>query len=388
MDHLIEPHGEKEQLMPLCLEGKDCKNEIKKANSLRKMRITSRETCDIIMMGIGAFSPLAGFMNKLDWEGVCDDFTMSDGTFWPIPITLSTDDEVIREGDEISLVDDESNTIVATMRISEKYCIDKVHECQRIYYTTDQQHPGVAKVISQGKYNLGGPVKVVSEGLYPDQFKGIYQTPMEAREIFNRFGWKRVSAMQLRNPMHRSHEYLAKIALEISDGIYIHQPLGKLKDGDIPANVRVKAVQAVLDNYFAKGTTIQGGYPMEMRYAGPREALLHAIIRQNYGCSNLVIGRDHAGVGSYYGPFDSQRIFDEIPRGALKCKNLNIDVSFYCYKCGTMASVKTCPHGKENHLILSGTKVREILSRGGKLPPEFSRPEVVEILEQYYKGIS
>jgi len=387
MSDLVLPHGREERLIPLLLEGREKEAEAERAGGLKQLGITSRETSDLIMMGIGAFTPLTGFMGKADWQGVCDKFTMADGTFWPIPITLSTDDEEVREGDELALVDEETGTTIATMAVSEKYTIDKEHECKCVYTTTDPEHPGVEKVMNQGKYNLAGPVKVVSESYYPEQFKILYQRPAEARALFEKKGWKRVAALQLRNPMHRSHEYLAKIALEVMDGVYIHQLVGKLKAGDIPADVRVLAIQALVDNWFVKDSVVQGGYPMEMRYAGPREALLHALFRQNYGCSHMIVGRDHAGVGDYYGPFDAHRIFDEIPEGSIKCENLNLDWTFYCYSCGGMASMKTCPHGKEERLVLSGTMVRKTLSEGKDLPPEFSRPEVVEILKDYYGNL-
>jgi sulfate adenylyltransferase len=387
MSDLIVPHGKEERLMPLLLGGEELKAETKRAKGLKQIRITSRETSDLIMMGIGAFTPLTGFMTKADWQGVCDDFTMQDGTFWPIPITLSTDDEGVKKGDELALVDEETGTTIGTMKVTEKYTIDKDYECKAIFTTTDTEHPGVEKVMAQGKYNLAGPVKVISESYYPEHFKGLYHRPAESRKIFDELGWRRVAALQLRNPMHRSHEFLAKIAVEVMDGVYIHQLVGKLKAGDIPADTRLKAIQALVDNYFVKGTVVQGGYPMEMRYAGPREALLHAVFRQNYGCSHMIIGRDHAGVGDYYGPFDAQKIFNEIPEEALKCQNLNIDWTFHCYKCGGMASMRTCPHGKEDRLLLSGTMVRKTLSEGGKLPEEFSRPEVVKILQAYYQGL-
>ena len=387
MSDLIAPHGKQEKLMPLLLEGSALEAEKKKAQGLKKITITTRETSDAIMLGIGAFTPLTGFMTKADWKGVCDKYTMADGTFWPIPITVSTDDEAIKVGDELSLVDEETGTIIATMKVSEKYTIDKEYECKAVFKATDKEHPGVQKVMAQGKYNLAGPIKVLSESYYPEQFKDIYQRPAESRQIFEKLGWKRVAALQLRNPMHRSHEFLAKIAVEVMDGVYIHQLVGKLKEGDIPADVRVKAIDVLVDNYFVKGTVVQGGYPMEMRYAGPREALLHAVFRQNYGCSHMIIGRDHAGVGDYYGPFDAQKIFDEIPKGALKCQNLNIDWTFWCYKCGGMASMKTCPHKKDDRLMLSGTVVRKTLSEGGKLPVEFSRPEVASVLTDYYQKL-
>ncbi len=387
MSNLVLPHGKEERLIPLLLKGNELQSEAEKAKSLKQIKITSRETSDLIMMGIGAFTPLSGFMTKADWQGVCDKFTMADGTFWPIPITVSTNDEGVKEGDELVLVDDETGTTIATMQVSQKYTIDKEYECKAVFTTADTEHPGVAKVMAQGKYNLAGPVKVISESFYPEEFKGLYQRPHESRKIFEDLGWKRVAALQLRNPMHRSHEFLAKIAVETMDGVYIHQLVGKLKAGDIPADVRVRAINALVDNYFVKGTVVQGGYPMEMRYAGPREALLHATFRQNYGCSHMIIGRDHAGVGDYYGPFDAQKIFDQIPEGALKCQNLNIDWTFHCYKCGGMASMRSCPHGKEDRLLLSGTMVRKTLSEGGELPGEFSRPEVLEILKDYYQNL-
>ena len=387
MADLIAPHGKQEKLMPLLLQGKDLDVEVKRAKNLKHITITTRETSDCIMMGIGAFTPLTGFMTKADWKGVCDKFTMADGTFWPIPITVSTDDESIKAGDDIALDDEETGTTIATMRVTEKYTIDKEYECKAVFRTTDKEHPGVEKVLSQTKYNLAGPTKVLSESYYPEQFKGLYQRPVESRKIFQDLGWKRIAALQLRNPMHRSHEFLAKIAVEVMDGVYIHQLVGKLKAGDIPADVRAKAIDVLVDKYFVKGTVIQGGYPMEMRYAGPREALLHAVFRQNYGCTHMIIGRDHAGVGDYYGPFDAQKIFDEIPKGALKCQNLNIDWTFWCNKCGGMASLKTCPHGKEDRLLLSGTMVRKTLSEGGQLPVEFSRPEVATVLQEYYQNL-
>jgi sulfate adenylyltransferase len=243
----------------------------------------------------------------------------------------------------------------------------------------------VAKVMAQGDVNLAGPVKVFSEGEYPEKFKGVYATPEETRLLLQKRGWKTIAALQLRNPMHRSHEYLAKIALEISDGLFIHQLIGKLKEGDIPAEVRVRCVDALVENYFPRDRVIQKGYPLEMRYAGPREALLHALFRQNYGATHLIVGRDHAGVGDYYGPFEAQEIFDEIPADALLIKPLKIDWTFYCYECQEMGSPKTCPHDSSKHLMLSGTKLRQLLSEGEMPPAEFSRPEVLRILMDYYR---
>jgi sulfate adenylyltransferase len=250
------------------------------------------------------------------------------------------------------------------------------------------EHPGVKMVMNQAGKNLAGSVKVLSQGTFPNEYKGIYLTPFESRKMFIDKGWKTVAAFQTRNPMHRSHEYLCKIAIETCDGVFVHMLLGKLKPGDIPSDVRQKAIDVLTERYFVKNTIVIGGYPLDMRYAGPREALLHALFRQNYGCSHLIVGRDHAGVGEYYGPFDAHKIFDEIPKDALETKPLKIDWTFWCHKCDGMASMKTCPHGKEDRLILSGTKLRKMLSEGEQVTDKFSRPEVLDILRKYYEGLT
>ncbi len=391
--NLVPPHGG-DELVILLLEGEEHAAEVKKAEGLKKVPMTSRETGDLIFMGIGGLTPLKGFMGKEDWEHVCSEMKMPtyDGLFWPIPVTLSVDKDLadqLQEGEEVALWSDEFNEIMGTMKVEEKYEIDKEFECKHVYTTTDLEHPGVAMVMGQKEVNLAGPVKVLSEGNFPTEFAGIYKRPAEVRAEFDKRGWSRVAALQLRNPMHRSHEYLAKIAGEVSDGIFIHQLVGKLKPGDIPADVRVKCIDTLVENYFVSDNVATGGYPLDMRYAGPREGLLHALFRQNFGCSHMIIGRDHAGVGDYYGPFDAQNIFDELWEGALICKNLNIDWTFWCYKCGGMVSMKTCPHSKEDRLFLSGTKLRKMLSEGqaDEIPKEFSRPEVLEILVEYYSGL-
>ncbi|MCL5269871.1 MAG: sulfate adenylyltransferase [bacterium] len=388
MTGLVPPHGGK--LKPLKLEGKPLKEAVATASSLKKWMVTTRERDDLIMMGIGAFSPLSGFHNQADWKGVCDQMTMADGTFWPIPITLSVSRQFadsLKTGETIALIDPERQELMGTLTVEDKYVIDKAHECKQVFLTTDKDHPGVAKVMEQEEVNLGGAVQVFSEGEYPEKFKGLYATPVECRALFEERGWRKIAALQLRNPMHRSHEYLAKIALEVSDGVFIHQLIGALKPGDIPAEVRVRCIDVLVEKYFPAGRAIQKGYPLEMRYAGPREALLHACFRQNYGASHLIVGRDHAGVGNYYGPFDAQKIFEQIPEGALAIQPLNIDWTFYCHKCEGMASVKTCPHGQEDRLLLSGTMLRKMLSEGGEVPPQFSRPEVLAILREYYQGL-
>jgi sulfate adenylyltransferase len=270
------------------------------------------------------------------------------------------------------------------MKVLESYKVDKALECQSVFRTTDAAHPGVAMVMAQPAFNLAGPVKVLSDGGFKAKYGALFMTPAETRAEFERLGWSRVAAFQTRNPMHRSHEYLAKVAVETCDGVLVHSLLGALKAGDIPAEVRTRAIGVLIEKYFRPGTVVQAGYPLDMRYAGPREALLHAAFRQNYGCSHLIVGRDHAGVGKYYGPFDAHRIFDEIPAGALHTRPLKIGVTFWCYRCNGMASDRTCPHPDADRLQVSGTQLRQWLSEGTAVPSEFSRPEVLEVLRAYY----
>jgi sulfate adenylyltransferase len=386
MAELVKPHGSA-VLKPRLLEGEERLGEMARAASLPKVVITSREFGDLVMLGLGAFTPLDGFMTRADWLSVCRDYCLAGGLFWPIPITLSTDEETasgLAEGDEVALTDAERAMPLATMRIDELYKIDKVLECDSIFQTDDPRHPGVQTVLGQGPINLAGPVKVLSRGQFPRVYPGLFLAPAETRAMFKAKNWSSVAAFQTRNPMHRSHEYLVKIALEICDGVLIHSLLGRLKDGDVPPEVSTQAISVLIEHYFAQGSVVQAGYPLDMRYAGPREALLHALFRQNYGCSHLIVGRDHAGVGDYYGPFEAQEIFDEIPRGALEITPLKIDWTFWCYRCGGMASDRTCPHHEADRLVLSGTRLRQALFDGAEVPPEFSRPEVLQVLRKYY----
>ena len=386
MSTLVRPHGAAE-LKPLLREGVELERERARAAAMPRVRVSSRERGDILMLGIGGFTPLDGFMTRADWQGVCDGMRMASGLFWPIPITLSTDAataDSFKTGHEVALVDPDDGSVLATMLVTEKYSINKAHECATIFRTTDPEHPGVAMVLAQPEVNLAGPVKVLSQGGFPEKYGALYMTPAQTRALFASLGWSRIAAFQTRNPMHRSHEYLAKVAIEVCDGVLVHSLLGALKPGDIPAEVRTRAISALVERYFVKSTIVQAGYPLDMRYAGPREALLHALFRQNYGCSHLIVGRDHAGVGSYYGPFDAHHIFDQIPPDALQTRPLKIDVAFWCYQCGGMASGRTCPHGDGDRLQVSGTQFRKSLSAGDHVPPEFSRPEVVEILRKYY----
>ena len=386
MSKLVSPHGGA-SLKPLLLEGTALTAEQARARTLPKVPVSSRERGDLIMLGIGGFTPLDGFMTHADWKSVCGDLKTAAGLFWPIPVTLSAAKDIaagIKPGADIALVDATDGELLATMTVREKYSIDKQHECKTVFKTTDIEHPGVRMVMEQAEVNLAGPVKVLSQGEFPSKYGELYMTPAQTRAVFAANGWSTIAAFQTRNPMHRSHEYLAKIAIEVCDGVLVHSLLGNLKPGDIPAEVRTQTISVLIDKYFAKKTVVQSGYPLDMRYAGPREALLHALFRQNYGCSHQIVGRDHAGVGNYYGPFDAHHIFDEIPKGSLETQPLKIDWTFWCYQCGGMASARTCPHDEKDRLLVSGTKLRKWLSEGAEVPAEFSRPEVLKILRDYY----
>ncbi|MBT5812117.1 MAG: sulfate adenylyltransferase [Rhodospirillaceae bacterium] len=388
MAQLVPPHGSP-TLKPLLAPEPDRAAGLERAKALKAVPLSSREVSDLFMFAMGAYTPLDGFMGEADWRGACVDMKLADGLFWPIPITASCAQDLadsIAIGDDVALRD-EDGAILGILTVSEKYGIDKALECESVYGTTDPKHPGVEKVMGQGPVNLAGKIVALSEGHFPETYKGLYFRPAETRAMFEKLGWSRIAAFQTRNPMHRSHEHLAKIAIEVGDGVLIHQVLGALKPGDIPADVRVDAINVLVENYFVEGTAVQAGYPIEMRYAGPREALLHALFRQNFGCSHLVVGRDHAGVGSYYGPFDAHHIFDTLDEGSLVIQPLKIDITFYCNKCDGMATGKTCPHGEEDRLNISGTRLREMFANHETVPAEFSRPEVVEVLQAYYDSL-
>ncbi len=389
MSSLVPPHGA-DTLNPLLVPAEERAAAARDAVDLKRVPLSSREVSDLFMLGMGAYTPLTGFMNEADWRGSCERMQLADGVFWPIPITLSCSQTLADEiaaGDDVALVAGESDELLGILTVSEQYAIDRELECAAVFRTTDPKHPGVAKVMEQGAVNLAGRVRTLSEGHFPTTYAGLYLRPEETRALFTANGWAKVAAFQTRNPMHRSHEYLAKIAIEVCDGVLIHQVLGALKAGDIPADVRVAAIDALVKHYFVDGTIVQAGYPIEMRYAGPREALLHAVFRQNFGCSHLVVGRDHAGVGSYYGPFDAHEIFDTLPPDSLITQPLKIDITFYCYKCAGMATGRTCPHSDDERLAISGTRLREMFANGEPIPPEFSRPEVVAVLRQYYGNL-
>jgi len=390
MTSLVPPHGAN-ALKPLLLPEKVRIQELSRAEALKKIPMTSCEVCDLLLLSMGAYTPLNGFMGKADWRGVCEDMKLADGLFWPVPITVSARQALANQieiGEDVALLDGETQQIMGVLTVEDKYLPDPALQCEKVFGTTDETHPGVAKVMAQPPVNLGGSVKVIEEGWFPQEFSDLYIRPDESRKMFEDMGWSKVAAFQTRNPMHRSHEYMAKIAIDVTDGVFIHQVLGKLKPGDIPASVRVEAINAMIENYFADNIAIQAGYPIEMRYAGPREALFHALIRQNFGCSHLLVGRDHAGVGDFYGPFDAHDIFDTLWDGALVTQPLKIGITFFCEKCDGMATDKTCPHDEEFRINISGTRQREMLTNGEDISAKFSRPEVVAVLRKYYENLN
>ncbi|MFQ5494539.1 MAG: sulfate adenylyltransferase [Phycisphaerae bacterium] len=349
--------------------------------------LTVHQQCDFEMIAVGAMSPLAGFMGEADYTSVCDHMTLADGTVWPIPITCAVDDataEKVSVGDRVALHDD-GGRLLGYLTVSEKYRQNKTAQAEGVFRTTDAAHPGVAVVMAEGDTCLAGPIDAVTVRHDP-MFVEHRLTPAQTRAEFARRGWTTVVAFQTRNPIHRAHEYLTKCAQEITDGLLIHPLMGATKDGDIPPEVRMKCYEVLIANYYHPDHTMLSIMPAAMRYAGPREAILHAILRQNYGCSHFIVGRDHAGVGSYYGTYDAQEIFDALPDGALEIMPLKFEHSAWSKKAGGMVSGKTFPKIAGDQIFLSGTKVRELLQRGERPPPEFTRPEIADILIEAMKG--
>jgi len=386
MEKLIQPHGG--EVLPRIVEGAKKDTLLKEAAGLKAVTLESLEVSDLIMLASGAFSPLEGFLTQADYDSVVSDMHLSDGNLWPIPVTLAVTKEEaasIALEARIALKDEEGSTL-AIMTIKDKYTPNVKKEAELVFKTTDEAHPGVKRLYTRGEVYLGGPVEVLTEGEYPEQYPE-YARPADTRAIFAENGWRTIAAFQTRNPLHRSHEYLTKVALESFDGLLIHPIVGKLKPGDIPAETRIKCYRAMLENYYPADRVVLKVYPMEMRYAGPREAVLHAIIRQNFGCTHIIIGRDHAGVGKYYGTFDAQNIFDTLEDGDLLIQPLKFEHVFWCEKCHSIGSIKTCPHGKEDHLFISGTKLREMFGNGEEVPREIARPEIAKILVDYYQNL-
>ncbi|MCK4413107.1 MAG: sulfate adenylyltransferase [Candidatus Eisenbacteria sp.] len=376
---LINPHGGR--LVERLASAAEAEALAEQAKSLPRVTLNPRELADIEMITVGAMSPLEGFMTHADYTGVVEQRHLAKGLAWTIPITLSITAkaaETIREGNRVTLCD-ENDTPLAVMDVESKFEPDKLREADRILRTTDEAHPGVQYLKSIGETYLGGPITALRKPIHQD-FNRYRLDPKETRVLFKAKGWKTATAFQTRNPIHRAHEYLQKCALEMVDGILIHPLMGATKSDDIPGDVRMECYEVLLENYYPKDRVALSIFPAAMRYAGPNEAIWHAIVRKNYGCTHLIIGRDHAGVGSYYGTYDAQDIFKEFGDDELEITPMMFEHAFYCTKCGNMGSVKTCPHGKEDRVFLSGTKVREMLGRGETPPPEFTRPEVAEVL--------
>ncbi len=376
---LINPHGGR--LIDRMVTAADAKSLEEKAQALPRHTLNPRETADLEMIAVGAMSPLEGFMSRDDYIHVVEKMHLRSGLAWTIPITLSAQEDeanAYKESGEIALCDAEGN-LLAVMELQEKYRPEKMHEAEMVLRTTDDAHPGVQYLKSIGDFYLGGPIRVLRKPPH-ERFNNFRLEPKETRVLFKAKEWETITAFQTRNPIHRAHEYLQKCALEMVDGLLIHPLMGATKADDIPGEVRMECYQALLENYYPKDRVALTIFPAAMRYAGPTEAIWHALVRKNYGCTHLIVGRDHAGVGKYYGTYDAHHIFKEFASDEIGLTPMYFDHAFFCKRCGNMASVKTCPHGNQDHVFLSGTKVREMLNQGADLPGEFTRPEVAQVL--------
>jgi sulfate adenylyltransferase len=375
---LVAPHGG--TLVDRVVTGADADALRTKAQSLPLVTLTDTQAADLEMIAVGAMSPIEGFLGKADYESVLENVRLASGAVWSLPITLRVHEDVA--GDEVALASPDGQ-LLAVMQVTERYEGDKTREAELVYGTTEDAHPGVAILYSQGDVILAGPVQVFD--FQPNLFGELLLTPAQTRAKFEEHGWKTVVGFQTRNPVHRAHEYILKSSLEIVDGLLLHPLVGRTKEGDIPAEVRMKCYDVLLENYFPADRVELAVFPAAMRYAGPREAVFHAMTRKNYGCSHFIVGRDHAGVGSYYGTYEAQEFLGQFTPDELGMTILKYEHSFFCTKCDAMASAKTCPHGKEEHVFLSGTKVREMLGNGEKPPVQFSRPEVAQVLIDEYR---
>jgi sulfate adenylyltransferase len=376
---LIAPHGG--ELIDRTVSGPEAAELEREAADLPRIRMTEKQTADLDMIASGALSPLTGFMVEADYTRVVEDMHLENGLPWALPVTISLPDGETPSG-RVALEAYEGG-LVAVMDVEDVYTVDREREAERVFRTTEDAHPGVAAIYAEGRTLAGGQITVFRRPA-PD-FPARHMDPAQTREYFEQQGWTRVVGFQTRNPVHRAHEYIQKCALETVDGLLLHPLVGKTKAGDIPADVRMRCYETLLEGYYPADRTLLAVFPAAMRYAGPREAVWHAICRKNYGCSHFIVGRDHAGVGSYYGTYDAHHIFDEFEPHELDIEPMFFDHTFFCRACGNMASAKTCPHGSDSHVFLSGTKVREMLGRGEVPPVEFTRPEVAKVLIEAYR---
>lgn len=384
MGNKILPHGGK--LVDRVARDKEREKLEGKIDRLKKIVLNEREVSDVYMVAMGCFSPLEGFMVKDDYRSVLESMRLRDGTVWPIPITLSVnaqETEILKKCDEAGLLDGEGNPL-GVLFVEEVYTYDKEKEAELVYRTKDSNHPGVAYIYNQDDYLVGGKITLLKEPRHKE-FENYWFSPQKVREVIEEKGWQKVVGFQTRNPIHRAHEFIIKCALEIVDGLFLNPLVGKTKKGDIPAGVRMRCYEVLIDKYFPENRVFMGVYGGAMRYAGPREAVLHALVRKNFGCTHFIVGRDHAGVGNYYRPFDAQKIFDEFDPQEIGIIPLFFENAFWCRRCQEMRTIKTCPHDDKEHLSFSGSKVRELLRSGEVPPPEFTRPEVANILLEWWR---